>query len=145
MRKIEHTREELLAMREAGMTNRDIADTLHIAIGTVRKYIGPQPGKNWHDYIKRREAEPFTAPRQNVEPKPEPVNNPAARLVVTNRTIKLTGEIASYTVDAKDAMVMIEAEDGLELLNFDDLKKFTDELQAIVCHLDGLRVTPEMW
>ena len=39
--------DELRRMRENGMTNADIAQALGTTAVTVRRYIGPQPGRNW--------------------------------------------------------------------------------------------------
>ena len=36
--------DEMLKMREAGMTNQDIANSLNASVITVRRYIGTQPG-----------------------------------------------------------------------------------------------------
>lgn len=47
--------DELLKMRESGMTNFDIARSLDVSVNTVRRYIGNQPGR---------------APRHTYTPKP---------------------------------------------------------------------------
>lgn len=39
--------DELRRMRDNGMTNADIAEAVGCTVCTVRRYIGPQPGRNW--------------------------------------------------------------------------------------------------
>lgn len=41
-RRIDISAEEMLAMREDGMSNHDIAASLDISVVTVRRYIGKQ-------------------------------------------------------------------------------------------------------
>ena len=39
------SRDELLKMRESGMTNSDIANALNVSSNTIRYHIGIQPGR----------------------------------------------------------------------------------------------------
>lgn len=141
---------EMRAMRDAGMTNADIANAMGVTYRTVWKHIGPQPGKNWAGYQRRmlqnpigREVERLTQPDvQEV-----PASAPAAELVVTNRVTYLTGEAAEYCVDPKARVVRFMpagAEDMLEI-GFDEWAAFAREVQAVARSLDGQRVPVEMW
>lgn len=75
-RKIYVTASEMLKMREEGMSNRDIANSLDISYGTVVKYIGKQGGRMesleaFKDKPKKAEAEAETkAVIPPYEPKP---------------------------------------------------------------------------
>lgn len=142
--RINKTDEELLAMRNAGMTNQDIANALGCSIHAVRNHIGPQPGKNWPDFKKRMTETP-------PEPqKPEPVrheaaNGPSACLVVENRKIDLAGTYGTYSIDTKEQMIAICTQQTQALLDYDDFRTLAHELNAIVNKLDSLKMTPEMW
>lgn len=63
-RKIDVTASEMLALREQGMSNHDIAASLDISIATVRRYIGRQDGR-----MEGYAAFKNTPPRQKMEAK----------------------------------------------------------------------------
>lgn len=63
-RKIDVTAGEMLALREQGMSNHDIAASLDISIATVRRYIGRQDGR-----MEGYAAFKNTPPRQKMEAK----------------------------------------------------------------------------
>lgn len=141
-RQLEIDREEMLKMRDNGMTNMDIANCLGITRQTVLRYIGPQPGKNWEGY-KQRMAQPE---RTNIVPiKPEP--EPEAVLVLTNQIKYLMGETAEWCVNPKDRIVMFKTcdTDRAVSISFDDYELFAKEVNAVSRHIKEQHVTPEMW
>lgn len=58
------SRDELMQMRESGMTNADIARTLDVSVQTIRNYIGNQPGR---------------APRHTYTPAPDRIKREFSR------------------------------------------------------------------
>ena len=65
-RKIDVTPAEMLALREQGLSNHDVAASLDISVNTVRRYIGSQNG-----HIEGLAAFKNTPPRQKMEKKAE--------------------------------------------------------------------------
>lgn len=148
--RVRATDAEMRAMRDAGMTNADIANSLGVTQVTVYRHIGAQPGKNWAGYQRRmrqnpivREVERLTQP--DVQAVPE--SAPAAELVVTNRVTYLTGEAAEYCVDHRARVVrfMPAGAEGMLEIGFDEWAAFAREVQAVARNLDGMRVPVEMW
>lgn len=124
---------ELLSMRDAGMTNADIANSLGVTPQTIIRHIGPQPGKNWGDY-KRRMGMPNTACTGISEAIPDA---PAQALTVANLVTYLTGEVAQYSVDTKARMVkfMVPGAESMLEIPFDAWRTFVREVQAVVGYL----------
>lgn len=142
--RINKTDEELLAMRNAGMTNQDIANALGCTIHAVRNHIGPQPGKNWPDFKKRMTETPPES-KIPVHDMDEAANGPSACLVVENRKIDLAGTYGNYSIDTKEQMIAIMTQQYQILLDYDDFRTLTSEMNAILNKLDNLKITPEMW
>lgn len=115
--------DEMLKMREAGMTNQDIANSLNASVITVRRYIGTQAGNR-----SRRMETPVRATAAPV---------PAPALAVSNRVTYLEGAVAEYTVDTKSETVLFQAK-GTEAcvgITFDQWEAFCQEVQAIQRYL----------
>lgn len=131
--------DELAKMRESGMTNRDIANTLNVSVATIYKYIGAQP--QWG-----RMSREIRAAISDREQSSESAQDDAA-LVVENKSISLAGLFAGYTVDIKSKRVRIFVEDGVDALivPFDQVQNFANELRAISSHIEGLKIDSEMW
>ena len=140
--RLNRTDDELRAMRNAGMTNADIANCLGVNPATIIRHIGPQPGKNWEGY-KRRMAMPGprTVRAEPEEPAPEAV------LAVTNRCTYLSGKVAEYCVDAGAKAVKFKplTADGMVEVSFDDWAAFAREVEAIGRNLAAQRVPVEAW
>lgn len=131
---------EMRRMRDNGMTNADIAEALGCTAVTVRRYIGPQPGRNWGGYRSRaaRPAEAAEAPKAEASP---------ACLAVTNSVVYLQGVAAEYAVDAGKRRVnfMLPGMETFACLDFDKWPDFAREVAAVARKLDGQSVPVEMW
>ena len=123
---------EMLKMREAGMTNQDIANALDVSYQTIHRYLGVQPKS-----IKKRYGF-YKQKKETQEEKHE------ACLSVTCRTIDLSGVFASYTI--ADNAIKIILDEGSEFsVNSEQLGDFIRELQAIQRNIDKLDKGREMW
>lgn len=135
----EVSRDELLSMRESGMTNQDIANTLGVSINTIYRHIGAQPPgmrKN-HVYIH----EPIHKDTELQKDFEE------AALIVEDRKISLAGLFAGYKVNIKAKEVVVFVEDGVDALviPFDQVENFARELRAISRHIGDLHIGSEAW
>ena len=72
-KKLGITKNEMLQLREQGLSNADIANVLEIHPATVRRYIGKQPG-----YMERLAAFNEPKPKKVEEPKEEAKATPKA-------------------------------------------------------------------
>ena len=130
---------ELMTMRESGMTNQEIADSLDTSYKSVLAVIGKQP----KDLRKKPEFH-VDQPRPTFGS--EPVVEPAACLVVANRQIELAGLFGSYTIPIQNKVVSVTIPDqGSVHIPFEQLDEFICELQAIQRKLPSLTNTAEMW
>ena len=132
------TIEEMRKMREAGMTNQDIADRLDVGKSTVYRYIGAQGG------VGGRVSRTIPAPVVPLERKREEPVYPGV-LPVVNRVTYLTGTAAEYVVDAKEQKITFQLGDVVAEVEFDKWRAFADEVQAVSRHLSEQLVTPELW
>ena len=132
--------DKLCRMRENGMTNADIAQALGTTAVTVRRYIGPQPGRNWGGVsgAAARPAEAAEAPEAEASP---------ACLAVTNSVVYLQGVAAEYAVDAGKRRVnfMLPGMETFACVDFDKWPDFAREVAAVARKLDGQNVPVEMW
>ena len=113
--------DELLKMREAGMSNRDIANALGICYATVLKYIGPECGRG--GTIAKGINTTAKAP-EHLE------------LALQNVVTKLKGQVAEYEISSADQCVniCIKGWDSIThnfYFNLDELKQFIIELKEI--------------
>ena len=132
--------DELMKMRESGMTNQDIANSLDIGISTVYRYIGAQPP----GIRKKREYISDFSYRQKEEQREE---FEEAALIVEDRKISLAGLFAGYKVNIKAKEVIVFVEDDVDALTipFDKVETFAKELRAISKHVNSLHVGNESW
>ena len=135
----EVSREELLTMRESGMTNRDIANSLDVSIATIYRHIGAQPPG-----LRRRYEYESPALPDNQTQREE---FDEAALVVEDRRLSLAGLFAGYKVNIKAKEVVVFVEDGVDALvvPFDQVENFANELRALSKHVKDLRVGNEVW
>ena len=141
------SKDELLNMRESGMTNTDIANALDISYASVYRLIGKQPSS--------MRCSPHAAsvipkaPLQVSEPAKKQESEPEhdAALVVEDRHFKLAGLYANYGVHVKDKTIdVFTTDDGVTLtLKFDEVGVFANELAAIARQTSRLRVGCEAW
>lgn len=130
---------ELMKMRESGMTNQDIANTLDVGVSTIYRYIGAQPP----GMRKKREyRNEFTHHQEDQREEFE-----EAALIVEDRRICLAGLFAGYKVNIKAKEVIVFVEDGVDALTipFDQVETFAKELRAISKHVNSLHIGNEAW
>ena len=120
--------QEMMRMREEGMSNYEIAKSLDIAPVTVLRNIGKQPKGMRAPYgsrtaeKRRREAPPIVKEEEFIP----------ASLVLESRVFNLVGAAAKYRVDDKIGTVQITVPDGTQMeLKFEDVDNMIKELQAI--------------
>lgn len=121
---------EMQKMREAGMTNQDIANALDVSYQTVYKYIGQQP-----QGMRKRYA------RIGAQVKEEE----AAHLVVTYRTVELEGEFAAYSICAGMVTINFDSLNESLKLKKEGIETLIAELKEIQRNVDKLEKGSEMW
>lgn len=152
----------LLKMRgedENGMSNKEIADALHVNVSTIYNLIGKQPDwitkKNREaGYVKmaqskrlfpdegghsvKRKMQSFMPQRE------EPVKAVLVMKSLPPQPIPLHGEFMDYVIDAERKSVDVETEQGRVLLNVpaDKLGMFIEELQAIQKNIGSEKPMP---
>lgn len=130
---------ELRQMRESGMSNRAIAESLDVTPRTIWMLIGAQPSRTWG---RDSGADATPMPRKPAEAAPV---SPA--LTVANRLVYLEGAVADYTVDTKSRTVLLQVKGAGECMaiGFDDIGTFCLEIQAIQRQLETRKDMPEVW
>lgn len=134
------SRDEMLKMRESGMTNQDIAQALGVSYATIYAYLGAQPTRRMRSIGGY--ASPVPKPTKEAEPAPE------ACLVVSSRVTRLDGFEAHYTIDSERASVLIRSnanpEEAIEV-SLENLTALIAELTAIGRNIEKIKVANEMW
>ena len=146
---------ELLAMRERGMSNREIAEAVGCHFNTIIRLIGPQPreitNRSIHEGWKKR-----VDMLMDGTPAVEPVRGGAAvreeepkKAVLVVKTlppmpIPLHGTFMDYVISADRTSVDVETEQGRCLLQIpmDKLDTFIEELNAIRNNIGSDTVLP---
>ena len=131
-KRLELNDSELLTMRESGMTNQDIANSLGVSYNTILRRIGAA------DFRRVGGAPSFSKPKKPPEPEYE------ACLVVQTEQIKAAGLKFSYTIAPNDSTVEVFG-DGEIKVKFEDLPDLIKELTAINRKTESLRINNEMW
>lgn len=118
-KKIYVTASEMMEMRNRGMSNADIANSLDIHVNTVRNYIGRQDGHMegyaaFKDNPSRRKTEAKYMP---MIPKyePKPVHE---EYRVGNHAVCIDSITRSVTVDGDDGEITIPFESVPDLVQF---------------------------
>ena len=129
---------ELLQMREAGMTNAEIASRCGVSYQTILNRIGKQPPS-----ARAAWAPNFTS---ETRTKKEPKEEIPASLIIEDRVVRLSGMFGCYEVSAKDNVIRASTQDGSAFsIPFDKLSDLIAELQAIQRKIPDLGVGNEMW
>lgn len=145
--------ESMRYMREEEhMNNREIAERLGISTATVHKYLGKMSPELRAEF-KRAGGRMAAAQRWAGVPSTQRVpvattqEEPDAVLLVTDRTVRLSGDTADYEINCSERTVKrYPKESGIALtIALDQLPAMIAELSAINCKLDALTVTTEMW
>ena len=128
---------EMQKMREAGMTNQDIANALDVSYQSVYRYIGKQPGTMRKEYS--------ILPQKSTLCEYAPSEQNQACLVVTDRIVELSGEFAMYTVKANGVSIIFSESNEIMNLSAENLGVLISELQAIQRNIGKLNNGSEMW
>lgn len=123
------TASEMMAMREQGLSNKDIANLLEINPLTVRRYIGCQPQRHMENMAAFKET-----PKTRVEPETvEVVETPEIKravdeIVCMRETISSKSGSVCADVDYTMATVKLSIED----MTFDELPEFATFIIGMV-------------
>lgn len=130
------TVQEMRHMRDNGMTNQDIANTLDVSYPTVYRYLGKQPSRGGmvSQYI------PIDSKRETP-----PEEEHEAVLPVVNRVTYLKGAFGQYSVDAQARTVTLIVKGAMVEVEFDQWEAFASEIAAIGRNLNKQTVGVEMW
>jgi predicted transcriptional regulator len=125
-RKIDVTASEMMALRNEGYSNKDIANLLEINPLTVRRYIGCQPQRRMENMAAFKEK-----PKEKKEP--ETVETPEIKravdeIVCQNETIASKSGSIMADVDYTKATVRLYIDD----LRFDELPEFATFVVGMV-------------
>lgn len=100
--------QELQEMREQGMSNYQIAESLNCGYSTICRYLGRNP-ENLRTYGKQREN-----PHKLEEPQ-----EPTPLLQTISRTVEMEGKNNCYTLYELMGVVRIKNKDGADARQFD--------------------------
>lgn len=137
---IEDFMPEMRRMREEGMSNASIAESLGICLTSVIRHLGPQPKELRRKPVYGGKPKPYREPEKEVK------EEAPACLVVVDREIVLKGTVCQYDISPKSKKVDILFADGSSKeFDFEKFKVFVDEVNAIKRHMDDLKLDNEMW
>lgn len=129
---------EMRRMREEGMSNIEIANALGCSRPVVYKYIGAQPPEMRAAYGSRKNPKPYREPDVKEEA--------PACLAVVDREVVLQGVVGKYCISPKCKKMEMVLASGLSAeMDFEKVRQFADELNAIARKLDSLKIENEMW
>ena len=143
---------ELLKMREDGMSNADIANSLHCSVSTIKNLIGVQPkemtlaNRRAGQIARRMDGTPVTT-LSMIEP-PKAIAEPAKAVLVVKTLppmpIPLHGECMDYCISPDKKMIDIETHEGRCLMQIpaDKLDTFIAELNAIKANIGEEKLRP---
>lgn len=136
------SKSELLSMRESGMSNREIADSLAVSYNTVLRLIGKQPNGLRAMRGGATTNTDFLNKSMNLPQEPD-----IACLAVEKSDLYLTGAVARYRLHPdRDRVTIIDEEyEELYAIDADKLETFIRELQAIARNIENSRQPLEMW
>ena len=112
------TAAEMLALREQGMSNHDIAKCLDISQQTVRNYIGRQDGRMeglaaFKDAPARKEKAEVKPIIPKYDPKPFKES-----YVIGDYTIELNNDDRLFEVSSESGLIILAYEDIPDLVQF---------------------------
>lgn len=126
---------ELLKMRESGMSNSEIAESLDVGYTTICRYLGKGG--------PRRQARRALPVQERAPMKDEPVE---ACLKMEPSKIRLTGAYGKYELAPDgDSISVAIGSDYFFSLPRDRLPTFIRELQAIERNIGKVKTQLEVW
>lgn len=128
---------ELKQMREDGMTNQEIADSLDVSYMTVLRVLGKQP-----DSMARKPRGGGSVVK--APPKKQEEECVPACLVTINRTIELQGATAKYVLNVEQKTINVKPENERRMfesleLNVDELDTFIEGLDTFIKELQAIQ------
>lgn len=133
---------ELLSMRDEGMSNQEIAESLDVSYATVLRLIGKQPLGMRGSVKNRSVIEPAQKKRELEE---EPII--PACLAVTVKRLTVEGELARYELSSnvEDIMINFKHDNECVLVKKEQIPALIKELQAIQRHLSEIEIGFGVW
>lgn len=125
------TASEMMALREQGYSNKDIANLLEISELTVRRYIGPQ-GKRMESLAAFKDNKPKKEEIPEIET-PEIKRAVDQIVVYTERLSSKSGNVLA-DVDHVTKTVSVE----IDTLSFDELEDFAVFVIGMVERIKGV-------
>lgn len=123
------------------MSNTEIANALGCSRPVVYKYIGPQPPEVRATYGSRKNP-----PKPYREPEVKAKEEAPACLAVVDREVIFQGVVGQYCISPKHKKMEMVLAVGLNVeMDFEKVRQFADELNAIARKLDSLKIENEMW
>ena len=120
--------EEMKTMRQNGMTNRQIADSLGVSYKSVYKYLGKQP-----DMLRAVPGTYSSAVHGMVEQKPVSTTlSKKSGLKLVMQTSVVAGEFNQYTINNfGNVEIRRNSENANLRLDFDGMEKYITELMEV--------------
>ena len=125
-RKIGVTASEMMAMREQGLSNKDIANLLEINPLTVRRYIGNQPERRMENMAAFKESKPKKMEEETVET-PE-IKRATDEVIVRRELLCSRNGNVAVNVDYINRI----AEFDVNAMSFDELADFATFVVGMV-------------
>jgi predicted transcriptional regulator len=126
-RKIEVTASEMMALRNEGYSNKDIANLLEINPITVRRYIGCQPQRHMENMAAFKEKPKTVAQKARDVETPE-IKRAVDEIVVQSESISSKSGTIKADIDYKSCSVIIG----------DDILFTFDELPELATFIIGM-------
>lgn len=134
----EISQNELLHLREDGMSNAEIAKSLDLSYATVLRMIGKQPPGMRRPSSSTTFSTPVSKPVYKDE-------EPEACLLVASRKVQLSGDFGEYVLDSENEMISVEIGESVVKVPFGQIDTLINELSAIKRNLSDVKRGNEMW
>lgn len=122
----EVSQQEMMRLREEGLTNKQIADRLDLCTRTVVRYIGTQP-------------KGLRAPNGSASAKANDVEKP--KVIAPKCTLKIDLQVTNYAEEIANYKVTslgtVEITGAPERLGAEELQKYILELMEIYSTMEG--------
>ena len=158
MKKLEVSQQEMLYMRDEGMTNKEIAEHLDISYATVLRYIGAEPKKKREGRPRRSpvekvevgmpvvcldasDTEPVRPVAERMAERMEPVEKPVVPnfngLTVISNVVTIKGVACTFDVDLTEKIVTMRSGDVEGMMDAETCRVFCRELMKIYSAMEA--------
>lgn len=120
------SQQELQTMRELGMTNRQIADSLDISAQTVISYIGKMPTE-----LRSKDHRKWPTPMTSCTPQ-SPVDNRLKQVAMEKRFDSISSDRTFIVTEGDTATILISDTKYDLLVSPSDAKVLRDELSELL-------------